>query len=72
MDATKCRDCKQGYSVEGRAAYPDHVELCPLHAAAPALLALVEKYRAEAIAQGADVEDVAEIDAALKAAGKGA
>lgn len=35
-----CRECKQGYTHEAgiNAAYPDYIELCPLHAAAPELL----------------------------------
>lgn len=34
-----CKNCKQGYTKEGYAAYPDHIELCPLHAVVPELLA---------------------------------
>ena len=34
----QCPNCKQGYTREGYAAYPDHIELCRLHAAAPELL----------------------------------
>lgn len=33
-----CKNCKQGHTKEGYAAYPDHIELCPLHAAAEDLL----------------------------------
>jgi hypothetical protein len=35
----ECRDCRQGYTKEGFAAHPDHIELCPLHSAAADLLA---------------------------------
>lgn len=38
MEIGRCIDCKQGYTKEGYAAYPDHIELCSLHAAAPKLL----------------------------------
>ena len=34
----KCKDCAQGYTIEENAAYPDHVELCPLHASTAELL----------------------------------
>lgn len=27
-----CKDCKQGYTRDGFAAYPDHIELCAKHA----------------------------------------
>lgn len=36
-----CRECKLGYTREGYTAYPDHIELCFFHAAAPELLEAV-------------------------------
>lgn len=41
-----CKDCKQGYSIEPgiSAAYPDHIELCRLHSAAPELLEACNRY----------------------------
>ena len=33
-----CKNCKQGYTREGYSMYPDHIELCPIHAAAPEML----------------------------------
>lgn len=38
VEAGTCKDCRQGYTMSGFAAYPDHIELCPLHAAASYML----------------------------------
>jgi hypothetical protein len=69
-----------GFGINGADAYRTRIatfttgasealraEMGPLFAAAPALLALVKKYRSEAVAQGAADEDLTEIDDVLNA-----
>lgn len=53
-------------TIAGKLRREDAKLIC----AAPQLLALVKQYRQEAISQGADVSDVQEIDAVLRAAGE--
>lgn len=38
----QCRECRQGYTKEGNAAYPDHIELCSLHTTASELVNLLK------------------------------
>lgn len=47
----ECKNCKQGYTRDGRNAYPDVIWLCPFHSAtedllkaAKASLVIVEEY----------------------------
>lgn len=62
----QCRDCQQGYTVEGYAAYPDHIKLCPRHAVLDELLRAAKA--SLPFYEVCDDEDALKIAAQLRAA----
>ena len=63
----ECRECQQGYTKDGNAAYPDHIELCQLHGSAALLLAALRSILT-ITARGANTNELSAIELIAAAA----